>query len=291
MHATTRSTRLPPGSAPEQDHSRVSFWRSFGLASVALLAGCSYSDVGPALATVTVVVPAASIAPARTKELSDAEDFLGRAMRLHDLITRLGDSSSSSPLRTIQQRVREDIATYGRLEQGLAADGTSVVAQGARPTSAQMQEMQDAAWMQSGATQAEWSVGQFSHALSGPPITTDAQKVHADITGDGTGLHPEQVISDLQTFLQDIEVVVAPVNKLITLRESDGSALTPKSGAGALLVYLGPVMKEINDARSSVTALLDASGSSQLQTDLTRASRGQDRVGEDGGAGTRAGSE
>jgi hypothetical protein len=223
---------------------------------------------------------------ARTKELSDAEDFLGRALSLHQLIIRLGDSSRSSPLTTIQQRVREDMTTYGRLKQGGDADGTSGVAQAAPLTSAQMQQMQDAAWMQSGATQADWSIRGFSHALSASPLTTDAQKVYVDITGDSAGLHLDQLISDLQTFLQDIEVAVAPVNELITLRESDGSPLTPKSGAGALLLYLGPVMKEIDDARSSVTALLDPSAISQLRTDLTVLSQGHDLIGKDGNSGT-----
>jgi hypothetical protein len=222
---------------------------------------------------------------AGTRELADAEDFLGRAMSLQYLITRLGDSSSSSPLATIQQRVREDMSTYGHLKQGRGADGTSV-GQGAPLTSAQMQEMQDAAWMQSGATQADLIIRRFSFALSKAPITTDAQKVYTDINGDSTGLHLDQVTRDLQTFLQDIEVVVAPVNKLITLRESDGGPLTPKSGAGGPLLYLGPVMKEIDDARSGVTPFLDPSAISQIESDLTRLSQGHDLVGKDGNSGT-----
>src|SRR6202041_143134 len=121
----------------------------------------------------------------------------------------LGDTSGSSQLTTIHQRVRDDMLMYGRMAQGRGADGTS---QSTPPTSAEMQQMQDAPGMQSGATQADMSIRQFAHALSSSPITTDAQKVHADITGDSAGLHLDQVISDLQTFLQDIEVVVAPVN-------------------------------------------------------------------------------
>jgi hypothetical protein len=225
-----------------------------------------------------------------TKELSDAEDFLGRAMSLHDLVTRLGDSSSSSPLMTIQQRVREDMSTYGRIKQGQGADGTSVVGQGAPPTNAQMQQMQDAAWMQSGATQADVIIRQFSFALSKSPITTDAQAVYTDIAGDAAGLHLDKVVSDLQTFLQDIEVVAAPVYNLITLRESDGSPLTPKSGAGALLLYLGPVMKEINDATSSVKAFLDPGGIPRLKSELTMVSQGHDLFGKDGNSGTCLGS-
>ncbi len=216
---------------------------------------------------------------AGTKEQSDAEDFLGRAMSLRDLITRLGDSSSSSRLMTIQQRVREDMSTYGRLASGRGADGTS---QGAPLTN---QQMQDAAWMQSGATQADEIIRQFSFALSKAPITTDAETVYADITGDRADLHLDQVTGDLQTFLQDIEVVAAPVNKLITLRESDGSPLTPKSGAGALLLYLGPVMKEIGDATSRVTALLGPAAIPQLKTDLTLVSQAHDLVGKDGNSG------
>jgi hypothetical protein len=302
-------------SSPEPDHSRVPLWRPLVFASVALLAGCSHGGVGPAPATVTVVVPAtptvavatSAVAPAHarscrsnddcsadhtgglcmpkaeTRELSDAEDFLGRAMSLRDLVTRLGDSSSSSRLGTIQRRVRDDMSMYGRIASGRGADGKGGVGQEAPLTN---EQMQDAAWMQSGATQADALVRQFSVALSRAPITTDAEKVHTDITGDGIALHLDRVISDLQTFLQDIEVAVAPVNKLITLRESDGGPLTPKSGAGALLLYLGPVMKEIDDARSGVTPLLDPSVVPRLETDLTRLSEGLELVGKDGNSGT-----
>ena len=316
MHCR-RSTRLLLGSVPERDHSRVSVWRSLGFAAVVLFAacaGCDYSDMGPAPATVSVVVPAMTpgavatiaVAPARgpscrsdancgadptgglclpkavTNELADAEDFLARAMRLDDLITRLGDSSSSSELTAIRKRVREDVSAYGRATQERGADGGSAVAQGVPLTSAQVQEMQDAAWMPCGATQADWSIQPFAQALSAAPVTTDAQKVHADITG----LDVDHVISDLQTFLQDIEVAVAPVDSLISLREADGSPLTPKSGAGALLLYLGPVMKEIEDARSRVAALLGPSAISQRRTGLRSLSRAHDRLGKDGKSGT-----
>jgi hypothetical protein len=218
-----------------------------------------------------------------TKELSDAEDFLGRAMSLHDLITRLGDTSSSSPLVTIEHRVREDMSKYGRRAQGNAGDGTSAGGQGTRLTN---EQMQDAAWMQSGATQADMIIRQFSFALSRAPITTDAQKVSTDITGDRGGLHLDQVIGDLQALLHDIEVATAQINQLITLRESDGSALTPKSAAGALLVYVGPLMNELNDARNRVNALLDPSVLSQLNTELTLFSQKHDLVGKDGNGGT-----
>jgi hypothetical protein len=280
--------------------------RSLCLTSAALFAGCTYGNVGPAapaVITLAAPTPAAStpatpVAPARscrsnddcgadhagglclpkasTKELSDAEDFLGRAMSLDDLVTRLGDSSSSSRLATIQERVREDMTTYGHLAQGRGTDS-----QGAPLTNAQMQ---DAAWMQSGATQADVLIRQFAHALSKSPITTDAQTLQIDITGDSAGLRFDKVVDDLQTFLHDIEVVVEPVNKLITLREDDGSALTPKSGAGALLVYLGPVMKEINDATDHVKASLDPSAIFQLKNELTMISQGHDLIGKDGNA-------
>src|ERR1700721_1330434 len=104
------------------------FLRSLFFASVALFAGCTYGNVGPAApAVVTLAAPTpAAFAPTRvvapahasrpcwsnddcgadhtrglcvpkalTKEQSDAGDFLGRAMSLDDLVTGLGDSSSS----------------------------------------------------------------------------------------------------------------------------------------------------------------------------------------------------
>lgn len=315
-----RSTHDLPMNPPERPHARAHVWRSLAFASVAVLAGCSYSEVGPgpatetavasAPATGTVVVPAASavavaVAPPRarscrsdsdcganrsaglctprpgTRELADAEDFLARAMSLHDLVTRLGDPSSSSPLATIQQRVREDLTKYGRIAQGQGPDGSD--GQGARLTD---EQMQDASWMQSGATQADVLIRQFAFALAKSPLTTDAQTLHADIAGDSAGLHLDKVASDLQAFLQDIEVVAAPVNDLITLRESDGGPLTPKSGAGALLVYLGPVMKELNDATDRARASLDPAASSQLEAELTLVSKGHDLVGREGIVGT-----
>jgi hypothetical protein len=291
------------------------FLRSLCFTSVALFAGCTYGNVGPAapaVVTLDAPTPAASaptpaasaptrvVAPAHasplcwsnddcganrglcvpkapTKEQSDAEDFLGRAMSLDDLVTSLGDSSSSSRLATIEQRVREDMTTYGHLAQGRGTNN-----QGAPLTNA---EMQDAAWMQSGATQADMLIRQFAHALSKSPITTDAQAIQTDITGDSAGLHLDKVVDDLQTFLHDIEVVVAPINQLITLREPDGSALTPKSGAGALLLYLGPVMKEVNDATDHVNASLDPSAISRLKNELTMVSQAHDLVGKDGKPG------
>jgi len=286
------------------------FLRALCLTSVALFSGCTYGNAGPAapvVVTLAAPAPAASaptivVAPAHasplcwsnddcganhtrglcvpkalTKEQSDAEDFLGQAMSLGDLVTRLGDSSSLSRLATIQQRVRDDMTTYSQRAQGRGADP-----QGAPLTNAQMQ---DAAWMQSGATQADMLIRQFAHALSKSPITTDAQAIQTDITGDGAGLHLDKVVDDLQTFLHDIEVVVAPINKLITLREPDGSALTPKSGAGALLLYLGPVMKEVNDATDHVKASLNPSAISQLKNELTVVSQAHDLVGKDGKPG------
>jgi hypothetical protein len=212
---------------------------------------------------------------ALTNAQSDAEDFLGRAMSLDDLVTSLGDSSSLSRLATIQQRVREDMTTYSNLAHGTDSQGASL-------TNAQMQ---DAAWMHSGATQADMLIRRFAHALSTSPITTGAQAIQTDITGDGADLHLDKVVDDLQTFLHDIEVVVAPINELITLREPDGSALTPKSAAGALLVYLGPLMKEVNDATDHVKGSLAPSAISQLKNELTRVSQAHDLIGKDGKPG------
>jgi len=223
---------------------------------------------------------------AGTKELSDAEHFLERAMSLRDLITGLGDSSSSSPIMTILQQVQEDLSTYGQIASGRGAGGTSSVAQGAPLTSAQMKQLQDAAWLQSGATQADGSIRQFLSGLSTSPITTNAQAVYTDITGDGAGLHLDKVISDLQAFLKGIEAVVAPLNTLVGYREADGGAPGPETGAGALARYLGPVLTELNDAMRSVNTFLAPSAVSQLKNDLTMLSQGHDLVGKDGNPGT-----
>jgi hypothetical protein len=286
-------------------------------------AACSYSDMlaAPGTETVAVSAPAteATVAPVattvavattapppprsctsnadcghdhtgglcmpkpETRELADAEDFLGRAMGLYDLSARLRDPQSSSGLRTIQGRAHADMLTYGSIASGRGGDGTNVDGQGTPLTTAQTQQMhQDAAWMQSGAVQAEMFIGQFAFAVSRPPLTTDARAVYSDLMGDGTGLHGEQIVRDLQTFLRDIEVAAAPVNKLITLREADGGPLTPKSCAGALLLYLGPVMKEIESARSRVEERLDPAAIPLLETGLTKVSQGHDLVGGDG---------
>jgi len=213
-----------------------------------------------------------------SKELSEGEDFLGRVMSLDDLVLRLGDTSNSSRLAMVQQRVKDDLWTYSHIAQGQGTD-----AQGQPLTNTQMQ---DAAWMQSGATQAQVLIHGFAHALSNAPISLDAQKVRSDIAGDGTGLNPGQVIDDVQTFLKDLEVAAAPVNRLITLRESDGGPLTPKSGAGALLLYLGPVMKELNPAMDRVSAFLDPISTPRLNGELTTVSREQALVGKDGSDGT-----
>jgi hypothetical protein len=125
------------------------FLRALCFASVALLAGCSYSNAGPnaAPAAATVAVAPAAAAPARpaacgsnddcstnhtgglcvpkpvTKELSDAEDFLERAMSLHDLIASLSDSSSSPQIKPILRQVREDISTYAQIASGRLPPG------------------------------------------------------------------------------------------------------------------------------------------------------------------------
>jgi hypothetical protein len=221
-------------------------------------------------------------APARPCRSNGADDFLDRAMSLNDLITRLGDSSSSSPIMTILQQVREDMTKYGEMKQGRipggadGAGGTSFLAQGAPPTREQIQQMQDAAWMQSGATQADWIIRQFLHGLSTAPVTTDGQQVYADIAGDSAGPHLDKVIDDLQTYLKDIEVVVAPVHKLVDYRDPDGGVPGPKSAAGALILYVGPVLKTVDDAVSSVNAFLDPSAIPQLKNDLTGLAQGHD---------------
>lgn len=315
------ATPLLRRSVLEPNYTYVMSLRSLFLASVAVLAGCSRVDVAPAPATVVVVRPeapnatvvmkvAAPAPPCRsnddcgvntgglcmpkpvTKELSDAEDFLDRAMSLDSLITRLGDKSRSSPTMTILERMQQDLSMYGQIAQGhvppgVDATGATAVAQGAPPTGAQMQ---DAAWMQSGVTQADMIVRRFLFALSRSPITTDAQKVHADITGDSGGLHLDEITSDLQAFLHDIDVVVAPINKLVGYRAPDGSAPGPQTGAGAVTRYFGPVLKEINDATSSVSASLDPSAASQLTNDVSVFSQAHGLLGKDGNGGTCLGS-
>jgi hypothetical protein len=212
--------------------------RSLCFVFVALLAGCTYGNVGPAAATVTV--PTAAAAPAHPPPCES--DFLERAMSLRDLVTSLGDSSSSAQIPTILRQVEADLSTY------------SQIAAGRDPSSAdQIQQMQDAAWMQSGATQAYVIIRQFSAALSASPITTDAQKISADITGG----HHDEVIRDLRGFLHDINVVVAPINELVGYRSPDGGAPGPETGAGAVMRYLGPVLATINKAKSGVSAFLD----------------------------------
>ncbi len=119
------------------------------------------------------------------------------------------------------------MSKYGHAAQGESADGVPLT----------NEQMQDAAWMQSGATQAVAIVQGSRSLFRRSPVTTDAQAVSADITGDNEGLHLEKVTGDLQTFLKDIEDAVAQVNQLINLREPDGSALTPRElcrGAGRL---------------------------------------------------------
>jgi hypothetical protein len=288
-------------SALERNYPCVMFWRSLCFVSVTLLAGCSVGNVGPAAATVpmatTAVAPAHAppcwsnddcsanhtgglcMPKAATKELSDAEDFLERASSLHNLIASLADTSSSSPFTTILQQVREDLSTYSRLANGQGIPPGA----DAPPTPDQRQA---AAWMQSGATQAFVIIRQFRGGLSTSPIATDARKVYIDVTGDGTGLHPDTVISDLQTFLHDLEVVLAPIDSLVGVRMPDGGAPGPETGAGATKRYLDPVLEAIHDAMSSIDAFLDPSAISQLRNDLTMLSRGLDVVGKDGNPGT-----
>jgi hypothetical protein len=296
-------------SAPEQHSTRVILRRSLGIASVALLAACSLGDV-PAAGNVAVTTPADAPANARpcrsnddcganhagglcvpkavNKELSDGETFLERAMSLRDLITSLGDTSSASPMKTILQQVRKDISTYSQIAQGrfAGADAGSGADSGAQEPPFTRQQMQDAAWMQSGATQADMLIQQLAHRLSNAPITTDAQKVHADILGDSTGPHLDQVVSDLQTLLKDIQAAVAQINQLLAVRASDGSVPGPKSCAGALRVYVGPLFEQINDATSSVNAFLNPAALDQLNRDLAMVSRGHDLVGTGGNSGT-----
>jgi hypothetical protein len=227
-----------------------------------------------------------------TKELSDAENFLERAMSLQHMITRLGDTSNSAPIMLVLQQVREDLTMYSQIASGRAlpsADGgaTPVAAgtQPTQPTKEERDQMQDAAWMQSGATQANVFIRQFLNGLSTSPITTDAQAVYADILGDSTGLHADKLISDLETFLRDIEVVAGPASKLAGYREPDGGAARPRSAAGALARYLGPVLDDIKDARSSLSSSLSPGAITQLKAELTTFSQSHDLLGKDGNSG------
>jgi hypothetical protein len=307
-----RSTPPFPTSAPERHSNRVIFWSSLGIASVALLAACSLGDA-PAAGNVAVATTADAPANARpcranddcganhagglcvpkavNKELTDGETFLERVMSLHDLITSLGDTSSSAPMNTILQQVRKDLSTYSEIAQGRvpgaeAGSGGGSGAQEPRFTREQLEQMQDAAWMQSGATQADMLIQQLANRLSNAPITTDAQKIHADILGDSTGPHLDQLVSDLQTFLKDIQAAVAQINRLLAIREADGSVPGPKSCAGALWVYVGPLFEQISDATSSANAFLNPSAIDQLNRDLAMVSRGHDLVGTGGTSGT-----
>jgi hypothetical protein len=270
------------------------------LACVAVLAGCSVGNVTPA--TSTINVPAATpgaaptdVAPAHaracwssgdcdglcmpkgaTKEQSHAGEFLVRAMSLHDLVTRLADTSSSAQMKTTEQQVQEDLLSYARRAQG------EVPPDAAPATDAQMQH---AAWLQSGAAQAQWLIRAFAEGISNAPITTDTQKVQADIRGDGAGVQLDTVIGDLQTFLKDLDVVLAPVKNLIAVRMPNGSAPDLTTGAGALAHYLGPVAATLHGAMSGVRAFLDPSAIPQLQSELTGLSRALDLVGKDGNPG------
>jgi hypothetical protein len=279
-------------------------WRPFGFASVSLVAACSGGNVGPLVTAITV--PAATsgagdptvaardrtcrsnadcsaeratglcMPKAASKELSDAEDLLQRAVTLANLVTRLADPSSASGMQTIVRQVHEDDLEYGRLKQGGVAPGAN-----APPTS---EEMQHAAWLQSGTTQAEELVVQLAHGLSTAPVTTDAQKVYADITFDDRRL--DRLVGDLQTFLHDIELVLDPSKKLIAVRMPDGSEPDLTTGAGATRRYLGPMLETLDGAMSQVRASIDPAAPSQLENDLAVLSQGLDRVGKDGNAGT-----
>jgi hypothetical protein len=224
-----------------------------------------------------------------TKELADGEDFLARAMSLHDLVTRLGDKSSAGEIPTILQQVQADMSMYSQIAQGNipsgADDGGASAVPGAQATSAQMNTMQDAAWMQSGATQADMVIRQLLFHFSAAPITADAQKVYADITDDRAGLHLDTVISDIQALLEHIEVALAQANQLVSCRMPDGSVPDLKSAAGALIRYVGPLVTDMNDARSRVKAVLDPSAIPQLTSDLTLLAHGHDLLGKDGNPG------
>lgn len=299
-------------SFSERDSLCAVIRRSFGFApafaSVALLAGCSVANVAPAPATVTLpaampagATVAVAVGPARprpcrsndecatsdtgglcmpaatTKDLSDAEELLARAMTLQSLIAGQSASSSAARLKAILQQVQDDMSTYGRQAQGEVPQGD------APATNAQMQH---AAWLQSGATQAKWIIGEFSHRLAHSPVTADAQKVYADIMGDSAGLHLDAVVGDLRTFLRDIEAASADVERLVDLRMPDGSAPTLESGAGAVARYVGPLFGTIRDDMSRVNAFLDPSAAPQLTTNLTTLSQSVSLVGKDGHPGT-----
>ncbi len=280
------------------------FWRPLGFASVSLLAACSVGNVAPMVTAITVpaATPVAGETTAAahdpscrsnadcraergsglcmpkptTPELSDAEDFLEQAMSLDKLVTSLADSSRSSAMQWILRQARDDTSEYGRLAQGGLAPGANAPATD--------EEMQHAAWLQSGSTQAEQFVQRITYGLSTPPVTTDAQKVYADITGEGR--HLDEIVGDLQTFLRDIEVVLDPSKKLIAVRMDDGSLPDLTTGAGATRRYLGPILETLDDAMSPVRAPLDPSTLSRFENDLTVLSQGLDLVGKDGKPGT-----
>ena len=216
-----------------------------------------------------------------TKDQLAAEDFLERALRLHGLVTSLGDTSSSAEIPTILQQVHNDLVTYSHTAQGNPPDAGDGVAQ-APLTSAQMQ---DAAWYGSGATQADMIIRQFSYRLSHAPIKTDAQTLYVDITGDSAGLHLNKVVSDLQALLKELDAAVAQMNMLVGLHESDGGALTLKSCAGALLHYMGPTLETLNGARASVAEAIDPASVDPLNRQLTALTQGHALVGKDGNAG------
>jgi hypothetical protein len=225
---------------------------------------------------------------AANKELSDGATFLGRAMALHDLVTNLGDTSKSAPMTKTLEQVRKDLATFADRAQGNIPGFPQATFEVPNPnyTKEQIDQMQDAAWFQSGAAQAEMVLVQMWSRLSSAQIKAEVQKVRADVLGDATGTHLDQVVTDLAVLQKDFKAATAQISALLAIRAADGSELDPKSCAGALRVYVGPLFEQINDLTSSLDAFLDPSAVYQLNRDLAVVSRGHELLGKDGSSGT-----
>ena len=219
-----------------------------------------------------------------TQDISKAEEFLEKAVQIYGLLAHFigDDSGSAGQISQILDQVTSDINAYAQLAQGIVPQGTTGATPGlssnpgAPLTNAQMQE---AAWMQSAATQAQYLIQGYFDQLK--TIYEDGKAVYGDITA----LNFENLVSldgsgDLQKFLTALDGLVKSVKGLADGIDGTSKNAGPESAFGTVISYFGPVanaidgaLKEVSDVLGNVDGVLQ-----QIITDLALLAQGIDMV-------------
>ncbi len=209
-----------------------------------------------------------------TKDLSNAEAFLEKAVGLFNLLESVvGGSSGTGQATQILTQLAGDIGSFGQLAQGIVPSGGVAlgglsIADGAPMTNAQMQA---AAWLQSAATQAQELIQSYLTTLTN--AWNDAKAVVTDVTSLNLGqLITADGKGDLHKDIGDLLTLIGQIEGLTT------GTTNPQTAAGAVMSYFGPVATAVQSVCNDINGFLTSAGGvlTQLIQDLSLIAQGLD---------------